>query len=79
MILINELKNNINKTIYYLNLPETKENTNKINEYENDIDKMIKSILEHRNKYVDLDYELKTEIETGINEDNKKCCFRSSS
>lgn len=77
MILINELKNNINKTIYYLNLPETKENTNQIDNYEKEIDKNIKSILEHRNKYVDLDNELKTEIESGINEDNKKCCSRS--
>ena len=71
MILINELKNNINSIFKLQKLTAPFEPKEQINKLENEQEDIIESIINHRNRYLELDIDLEGEIEKAI-ECNKR-------
>jgi hypothetical protein len=71
MILINELKNNINSIFKLQKLTASFDSKEQINKLENEQEDIIESIINHRNRYLELDVELEDEIEKAI-ECNKR-------
>lgn len=74
MVLINELKNIINETINYTNMTQTNEIKQKLIKLENNQNKKIEEIIEHRNKFLELDDSFEKEINKVIKETKKAWC-----
>ena len=72
MILINELKNNINSIFKLQKMNYTAEIKQQINILEEEQEDIIETIINHRNKYLELDGELEKEINDAIEINKKK-------
>lgn len=73
MILINDLKNNINQTIGYLNLEQTEENKKKIMELEKTQNRIIDDIIQYKNEYLKIDEKFDKEIYDNIKKSKRRC------
>lgn len=73
MILINDLKNNINQTIGYLNLEQTEDNKKKIMELEKTQNRIIDDIIQYKNEYLKIDEKFDKEIYDNIKKSKRRC------